>query len=291
MDATNSSESGAVLREWRTKILNVFLAIVAIAATAMTGAGILDAISRPGQWPSVIIFSILTLMLAALALLREIDSRIRAWGVLVVPYVVGVTTLASYGLGSSGRLYLLALPVGALILIGVRSGIIMSAISVLTMAAFTFLADRGMLLHWLIGDVCGKGVGAALFMTLFRSLIRATATSDVSRSGEDMQALAPAERLRHVISFTNRYLVETHSDAYMFATVFIGIFDLQQGALTYINCGNVPPLLLGRGGAVAAPANWPGGWDDTVRHIFRQGNCAGKEGPAVSLYRWNSGCP
>src|SRR5512139_2209435 len=95
-----------------------------------------------------------------------------------------------------------------------------------------------------IGDVCGKGVGAALFMTLFRSLIRATATSDVSRSGEDMKALAPAERLRHVISFTNHYLVTTHGEANMFATVFIGIFDLQQGVLTYINCGNEPPLLL-----------------------------------------------
>ena len=103
-----------------------------------------------------------------------------------------------------------------------------------------------------IGDVCGKGVGAALFMTLFRSLIRATSTSDVSRSGEDMKTLAPAERLGQVISFTNNYLVETHGDANMFATIFIGIFNLQRGALTYINCGNEPPLWLGRGGAVTA---------------------------------------
>jgi serine phosphatase RsbU (regulator of sigma subunit) len=102
-----------------------------------------------------------------------------------------------------------------------------------------------------VGDVCGKGVGAALFMTLFRSLIRATATSDVSRSGEDMAAVAPAERLRHVISFTNHYLVETHGDANMFATVFIGIFDLQTGALTYINGGNEPPLVLRDGGVVS----------------------------------------
>ncbi len=152
MDVTNSSETEGMLREWRTRILNGFLAIVAVAAAAMTGMSILDAISRPGQWPTVILFSILALMLAALALLRGIDNRIRAWGVLLVPYVVGVTTLASFGLGSSGRLYLLALPIGALILIGVRSGIVMSALSILTIAVFAVLADRGMLLHWLVSD-------------------------------------------------------------------------------------------------------------------------------------------
>lgn len=102
-----------------------------------------------------------------------------------------------------------------------------------------------------IGDVCGKGVGAALFMTLFRSLIRATFTTDASGSGRDMKTLSPAERLQHVIHFTNRYVAETHAEANMFATAFIGTFNPQDGTLTYANCGNDPPLLLGPGGVLA----------------------------------------
>lgn len=97
-----------------------------------------------------------------------------------------------------------------------------------------------------VGDVCDKGVGAALFMTLFRSLIRATATTDVFHGGREFKILTPAERLSHVISFTNNYIAETHSEANMFATIFTGIFNLQDGTLTYVNCGNEPPLILGR---------------------------------------------
>ena len=152
MDATISSGAEAALREWRTKILNGFLAIVAVAATVMTGMSAFDAISRPGQWPPVILYFILTVLLATLALFRKIDSRIRTWGVLLVPYAVGVITLASFGLGSSGRLYLLALPIGALILVGVRSGILMSVLSILTLVVFAFLADRGALVQWLVND-------------------------------------------------------------------------------------------------------------------------------------------
>jgi serine phosphatase RsbU (regulator of sigma subunit) len=50
--------------------------------------------------------------------------------------------------------------------------------------------------------------------------------------------------LQHVITFTNRYITENHYDANMFATIFVGVFNLQDGTLTYVNCGNEPPLLL-----------------------------------------------
>ena len=112
------------------------------------------------------------------------------------------------------------------------------------------LPDRNLVC--VIGDVCGKGVGAALFMTLFRSLIRATSTTDVFGGGQATRGLTHAERLSRVISFTNNYIAETHGDAVMFATVFMGIFNLQDGTLTFINGGNEPPLVLGKGGAVRA---------------------------------------
>jgi serine phosphatase RsbU (regulator of sigma subunit) len=103
-----------------------------------------------------------------------------------------------------------------------------------------------------IGDVCGKGVGAALFMTLFRSLIRATATTDILGGGEQPFSLTPARRLNHVISFTNKYITETHGASSMFATVFIGIIDLSDGKLTYLNCGHDPALILRKGSVIAA---------------------------------------
>lgn len=90
-----------------------------------------------------------------------------------------------------------------------------------------------------IGDVCGKGVGAALFMTLFRSLIRATFLTDLP---DDQKALTPEKRLQHAISFTNHYVAETHAEANMFATMFLGLFDPNSGKLTYANCGHEPPL-------------------------------------------------
>jgi sigma-B regulation protein RsbU (phosphoserine phosphatase) len=96
-----------------------------------------------------------------------------------------------------------------------------------------------------VGDVCDKGVGAALFMTLFRSLVRVTATIDIHGRGNEMVSLSPAERLQYIVSFTNNYITETHFDANMFATLFVGIINLQDGILTYANCGNERPILGG----------------------------------------------
>ena len=103
-------------------------------------------------------------------------------------------------------------------------------------------------LTFLVADVCGKGIGAALFMTLFRSLIRAASTADQFSPGQDQKNFTPEERLLHVISLTNNYVVETHEEANMFATIFIGILDPKSGKLSYINGGNDPALVVGKGG-------------------------------------------
>jgi serine phosphatase RsbU (regulator of sigma subunit) len=110
-----------------------------------------------------------------------------------------------------------------------------------------FLLPDGNLLC-VVGDVCDKGVGAALFMSLFRSLIRVTATTDIDYTAREIKIRTPAERLQHVVSFTNDYMTKTHPAANMFATVFLGIFNSQEGVLTYVNCGNEPPILSRAGG-------------------------------------------
>jgi serine phosphatase RsbU (regulator of sigma subunit) len=108
-----------------------------------------------------------------------------------------------------------------------------------------------------VGDVCGKGVGAALYMTLFRSLIRATAKTDYFYNKQGTQRLNNVERLQHVISFTNNYVEETHGHTSMFSTVFICIINLLESKLTYINCGNEPALLVGNKGNITLL--WPTG--------------------------------
>ncbi len=112
-----------------------------------------------------------------------------------------------------------------------------------------FLLPDGTL-TFLVADVCGKGIGAALYMTLFRSLIRAASTSDQFAPGQDAKNYTPAERLLHATTLTNNYLIETHEAACMFATVFIGILDPKNGSLTYINCGNDPALIMGKDGKI-----------------------------------------
>jgi len=90
-----------------------------------------------------------------------------------------------------------------------------------------------------IADVCDKGVGAALFMTLFRSLIRITSNQEYFEHAEK-GSLSPstAQRLRRAISLTNNYIAETHQESGMFATLFFGSLDPRDGRLTYINGGH-----------------------------------------------------
>jgi phosphoserine phosphatase RsbU/P len=109
----------------------------------------------------------------------------------------------------------------------------------------------------LVGDVCDKGVGAALFMALFRSLIRATTLNYFDCSREEKSTPVSLNRLQQVITSTNQYITSTHADA-KFAALFMGIIDPPSGNLSYLNCGIEPPLLIGSGNKnVPLPANSP----------------------------------
>ncbi len=99
-----------------------------------------------------------------------------------------------------------------------------------------------------IADVCDKGLGAALFMTLFRSLIRAVSNIDFFTNAKYQGEISLEMRLKNAMSLTNNYIADTHGNTSMFCSIFFGILDTRTGKLTYINGGHLPPRLINRQG-------------------------------------------
>jgi serine phosphatase RsbU (regulator of sigma subunit) len=111
--------------------------------------------------------------------------------------------------------------------------------------AFSLTHQQG--IYLVIADVCDKGVGAALFMTLFRSLLRFTI-----EAGDTFGGRSPSATLSAAAALTNDYIATTHGDTGMFATVFFGLLDPRDGTLIYINAGHESPLVLPSNGGCAS---------------------------------------
>lgn len=127
-----------------------------------------------------------------------------------------------------------------------------------------FAMAQGRRIGFVIADVCDKGVGAALFMALTRSLTRAFAQQNYSLNlmggvGDDLPAAGGRRRglpsvgtmsLQNAVVLTNAYITTNHYELNYFATLFFGMFDPTNGALAYINGGHCPPIILGSDGQV-----------------------------------------
>jgi len=105
-----------------------------------------------------------------------------------------------------------------------------------------------------MADVCDHGVGAALFMVLFRSLIRAYAEPSFKACEAEHlpDDACIREALSRTIRLTNTYIATTHERSGMFATMFFGVLDPKTGRLYYLNCGHEAPLILGSEGVERA---------------------------------------
>lgn len=118
-----------------------------------------------------------------------------------------------------------------------------------------------------IADVCDKGVAAAMFMSLVRTLIRAFAQRHMlyntlngrldinlppAHPGSRTHTYLEEERiLFEAINVTNFYINRNHSQTHMFATLFFGILDPKSGQILYVNSGHPPPMILSAGDAPA----------------------------------------
>ena len=99
---------------------------------------------------------------------------------------------------------------------------------------FLDIADDS--LGFVLGDVSGKGVPAALLMANLQATFRNQAPGALLRPAEALQAI-------------NRHFYESTA-AERFATLFFGIYDDRTRRLRYVNCGHVSPMLLRAGGAI-----------------------------------------
>ncbi|PPK65443.1 PP2C family protein-serine/threonine phosphatase [Actinokineospora auranticolor] len=121
---------------------------------------------------------------------------------------------------------------------------------------------NGRRVGFVVADVCDKGVGAALFMALIRTLLRHTAEHTAAWNlldADEDTVLDTAARtsavpspvlsvgagpLLQAVLGTNRYMARNHLRQGYFATMFFGVLDPASGSVVYINGGHNPPVLL-----------------------------------------------
>ena len=91
-----------------------------------------------------------------------------------------------------------------------------------------FFVDKDRI-AFLIGDVSGKGIPAALFMAYSKITLQ-NCIRDIPALGE-------------AVATANNALC-ARNEADMFITLWVGVLDLQSGEITYVNAGHNPPVTV-----------------------------------------------
>lgn len=103
--------------------------------------------------------------------------------------------------------------------------------------AFTPQSEEDESVFIVVADVCDKGIGSALYMSVFRSLLRLSLLKEwESRKccGSSIQA---------AIEAVNDYMASNHGQDAMFATAFVAAYTPSTQVMQYVVAGHEPPLV------------------------------------------------
>ena len=132
-----------------------------------------------------------------------------------------------------------------------------------------FLVDDDHL-AFLIADVSGKGVPAALFMVITKTLLNNHAMV--------------GETLSEIFERVNNQLCENNKEG-MFVTAWMGLLEISTGKLSYVNAGHNPPLVKGADGVFRYLQCRPGfvlaGMEDMM---YQEGEVLFEKGSSIYLY-------
>ncbi len=133
---------------------------------------------------------------------------------------------------------------------------------------FFFVDDNR--LCFCIGDVSGKGVPAALFMAVTKTLIKSRATDDRSTAS--------------ILTHVNDELSRDNPNG-MFVTLFIGILNIRSGEFDYTNAGHNPPYLIRTDGPPEALSDRHGPVIGAVKgKVYRKGTNVMHAGDILYMY-------
>ncbi|MBN1154573.1 SpoIIE family protein phosphatase [candidate division KSB1 bacterium] len=132
-----------------------------------------------------------------------------------------------------------------------------------------FLIDKNRI-GLIIGDVSGKGIPAAMFMAVSKTLLKATALKGISPDT--------------CLEIVNDILVD-ESLPTMFVTVFYGVFDTRSGAFEYSSGGHNPPYMISKDGHVKQLDNRGGLFLGGMKNTEYESNmCMLQQGDTLFLY-------
>jgi len=143
----HNKEVEDVLEGWRTRAVTVILYVLSVVALPAVITSAIYYLNRYLLSLAILII-VLYVLIILMAIFKHWDYKLRASAILFIGYTMAVSALTSFGITGAGTLYLLVMPILAVILIGRSTGWITTALSILIYGIICVITNTGLLANW-----------------------------------------------------------------------------------------------------------------------------------------------